>query len=84
MELIAEGFTAPVTIVEAPDGSGRLFVVDQIVNCRFTFNFQNLLTARTSRRPVPLLEINAIYGAGFGRFWGFRSNKGTFAEMTSF
>jgi glucose/arabinose dehydrogenase len=29
LELIAEGFTAPVRVVAAPDGSGRLFVVDQ-------------------------------------------------------
>jgi glucose/arabinose dehydrogenase len=30
LELVAEGFTAPVRVVAAPDGSGRLFVVDQI------------------------------------------------------
>jgi hypothetical protein len=29
LELVAEGFTAPVRVVAAPDGSGRLFVVDQ-------------------------------------------------------
>jgi glucose/arabinose dehydrogenase len=29
LELVAEGFTAPVRIVAAPDDSGRLFVVDQ-------------------------------------------------------
>jgi glucose/arabinose dehydrogenase len=28
-ELVAEGFTAPVRVVVAPDDSGRLFVVDQ-------------------------------------------------------
>jgi glucose/arabinose dehydrogenase len=30
LELVAEGFTAPVRVVAAPDESGRLFVVDQI------------------------------------------------------
>ncbi|HUG87414.1 MAG TPA: PQQ-dependent sugar dehydrogenase [Actinomycetota bacterium] len=29
LELIAEGLTSPVALMEAPDGSGRLFVVDQ-------------------------------------------------------
>jgi glucose/arabinose dehydrogenase len=29
LELVAQGFTAPVRIVAAPDESGRLFVVDQ-------------------------------------------------------
>jgi glucose/arabinose dehydrogenase len=29
IELLAEGFTAPVSLVEPPDGSSRLFVVDQ-------------------------------------------------------
>jgi hypothetical protein len=28
LELVAEGFTASVRVVAAPDGSGRLFVVD--------------------------------------------------------
>jgi glucose/arabinose dehydrogenase len=29
LALVAQGFTSPVALVEAPDGSGRLFVVDQ-------------------------------------------------------
>jgi glucose/arabinose dehydrogenase len=29
LELVAEGFTAPVQVVPAPDESGRLFVIDQ-------------------------------------------------------
>jgi glucose/arabinose dehydrogenase len=29
LDLIAEGLTSPVALMEAPDGSGRLFVVDQ-------------------------------------------------------
>jgi hypothetical protein len=34
LELIADGLTSPVTLVAPPDGSGRLFVVDQIVVIR--------------------------------------------------
>jgi len=30
LTLVASGLTAPVTLVEPPDGSGRLFVVDQV------------------------------------------------------
>lgn len=30
LELVAEGLTSPVALVEAPDGTGRLFIVDQI------------------------------------------------------
>lgn len=29
LQLVAEGFTSPVALVESPDGTGRLFVVDQ-------------------------------------------------------
>ena len=29
LALVAQGFTSPVTLVDAPDGTGRLFVVDQ-------------------------------------------------------
>lgn len=32
--LVAEGLTAPVTLAEPPDGSGRLFVVDQVGQIR--------------------------------------------------
>ena len=34
LELVAEGLTSPVALVEPPDGSGRLFVVDQIGEIR--------------------------------------------------
>src|SRR5687768_5738205 len=30
LQLIAEGFTSPVAMVAVPDGTGRLFIVDQI------------------------------------------------------
>ncbi|HET6528720.1 MAG TPA: PQQ-dependent sugar dehydrogenase, partial [Balneolaceae bacterium] len=30
LELVAEGLTSPVTLVEPPDDSGRLFIVDQV------------------------------------------------------
>lgn len=29
LELVADGFASPVTLVESPDGTGRLFLVDQ-------------------------------------------------------
>src|SRR5687768_1209745 len=29
LELVAQGFTSPIALMEAPDRSGRLFVVDQ-------------------------------------------------------
>jgi glucose/arabinose dehydrogenase len=34
LEQVAEGLTSPVTLVEAPDNTGRLFVVDQIGTIR--------------------------------------------------
>jgi glucose/arabinose dehydrogenase len=33
-ELVAENLTSPLTVTEAPDGSGRLYVVDQIGQIR--------------------------------------------------
>ena len=30
LELVADGLTSPLTVVEAPDGSGRLFIIDQV------------------------------------------------------
>src|SRR5687767_5070810 len=30
LDLVAEGFASPVAMVEAPDGSGRQFIVDQV------------------------------------------------------
>jgi glucose/arabinose dehydrogenase len=34
LQLVAEGLTAPVDLVEPPDGSGRLFIVDQVGQIR--------------------------------------------------
>lgn len=43
IELLAEGLTAPVTLMEPPDGSGRLFVVDQVGQIRIIDAAGNLL-----------------------------------------
>src|SRR6185295_4397350 len=34
LQLVADGLTAPLTLVAAPDGSGRRFIVDQIGTIR--------------------------------------------------
>lgn len=43
IELVAEGLTAPLSLVEAPDGSGRRFVVDQAGQIRIIDTSGNLL-----------------------------------------
>src|SRR5688572_4618458 len=50
LELIAEGFTSPVYMTEAPDDSGRFFVVDQIGVIR-------ILTAEGQLLDTPFLNV---------------------------
>jgi glucose/arabinose dehydrogenase len=52
LRLIADGFTSPVALVEAPDGSGRRFVVDQAGVIRILTSDGNLL-------PAPFLDLRS-------------------------
>src|SRR5687768_6755877 len=52
LRLVAEGFTSPVALVEAPDGSGRRFVVDQAGVIR-------IITAGGNLLPVPFLDLRS-------------------------
>jgi glucose/arabinose dehydrogenase len=52
LRLVADGFTSPVALVEAPDGSGRLFVVDQAGVIRIISAAGNLL-------PQPFLDLRS-------------------------
>src|ERR671918_477011 len=50
LELIAGGLTSPVTLMEAPDGTGRLFVVDQAGLIR-------VITPSGVLLPEPFLDV---------------------------
>jgi glucose/arabinose dehydrogenase len=52
VELVAEGLTSPVALVEPPDGSGRLFVVDQVGLIR-------VIDADGTLRPDPFLDLRS-------------------------
>ncbi len=52
LQKLAEGLTAPVKLVPVPDGSGRLFVVDQIGLIRVIDSFGNL-------REEPFLDVRS-------------------------
>jgi glucose/arabinose dehydrogenase len=53
LELVAEGLTSPVTLVEPPDNSGRLFIVDQIGVIRIVTSDGNLLEE-------PFLDLSEV------------------------
>lgn len=52
LQQIADNLTAPVKLVPVPDGSGRLFVVDQAGLIRVIDSFGNL-------RPEPFLDLRS-------------------------
>jgi glucose/arabinose dehydrogenase len=52
LRLLADGFTSPVTVIEAPDRSGRRFVVDQVGVVR-------ILTAGGNLLPEPFLDVRS-------------------------
>ncbi|MPZ63305.1 MAG: hypothetical protein GEU93_18875 [Propionibacteriales bacterium] len=52
VRLVADGLTAPVTLVEPPDGTNRLFVVDQVGLIR-------ILMPDGSLRPEPFLDLRS-------------------------
>ncbi len=52
LELVAGGFTAPINLADPDDGSGRLFIADQIGLIR-------ILTADGNILPQPLLDLRA-------------------------
>lgn len=51
IQLVAEGLTAPVTMEEAPDGTGRLFIVDQAGQIR-------IIGADGQLRTQPFLDLS--------------------------
>jgi glucose/arabinose dehydrogenase len=50
LELVAEGLTSPVTLAEAPDNTGRLFIVDQIGTIR-------VVTSDGTLQDQPFLDV---------------------------
>ena len=52
LALVAEGLVAPVALVEAPDGTGRRFIVDQVGVVRIVLPDGRLL-------PEPFLDVRA-------------------------
>jgi glucose/arabinose dehydrogenase len=52
LQLVAQGLTSPVSLVEPPDGSGRLFVVDQAGLIR-------IIAADGTLVPGPFLDVRS-------------------------
>src|SRR5688572_30215301 len=86
LRLVADGFTSPVALVEAPDGSGRRFVVDQVGVIRILTAGGNLVSEPfldLRSRIVPLMpafDERGVLGlafhpgyAGNGRFFVYYS-----------
>ena len=86
VKLVAEGLTAPVTLVPSPDGSGRRFVVDQAGTIRVLRSTGELVAAPfldLRSRIVPLMpdfDERGVLGLAFhpdyrsnGRFFVYDS-----------
>lgn len=71
LELVAAGLTSPVALVEAPDDSGRLFVVDQIGLVRVVtrdgrLQDQPFLDVRDRLTPIrPAYDERGLLGLAF-------------------
>ena len=86
LRLVADGFTSPVALVAAPDGSGRRFIVDQVGIIRILTADGNLLSQpfldlRSQIVPLmPEFDERGLLGlafhpgyAGNGRFFVYYS-----------
>lgn len=51
LQLVADGFVSPLTAMEPPDGSGRLFVVDQVGKIW-------IVTKDNNKLPEPFIDIS--------------------------
>jgi glucose/arabinose dehydrogenase len=58
LQQVATGFASPVTVTNAGDGSGRLFIVQQTGEIRILINGTVL--------PTPFLDISDLVGCGCG------------------
>src|SRR5918994_572395 len=86
LRLVADGFTSPVALVEAPDESGRLFVVDQaglirVITAAGDLVSQPFLDLRSRIVPLmPAFDERGLLGLAFhpgyadnGRFFVYYS-----------
>lgn len=65
LELVAEGLTAPLMLTHAGDGSGRLFVIDQVGQIR-------IIDASGTLLPTPFLDLSSqLVTVGIEFFPGF-------------
>ena len=53
LRVVAEGLTAPLYLTHAGDGSGRLFIVDQV-------GFIRVVDANDVLLPVPFLDLTSL------------------------
>lgn len=76
LDLVAEGLTSPIALVEAPDSSGRLFIVDQIgvvrvVTADGTLQAEPFLDVRDLITPLmPAYDERGLLGLAFHPYFG--------------